>query len=493
MTTNQWRLGMAVGLKVGLGGDHVAGMNTQSDRHNWFVLIDSQRRGPLTYDDLARAAKEGLISADTPVWRSGWKNWHPARSVKGLAVGRAADRSTSDRQANERAMNEAPLAPDDTGWTDEQMRAPEVEAFQYAPPQHRETRRPQPPVPSHDDDMVALRWDQQPRLPVDDGVFEDDEWSRLASQRPGQERGRAVAKTASVPARVARKAADADADDLDYRLALRGETADGRPIGGQIAAFFRRAIVGMGAVVLLAGGGWVLIQSGAFKSLRPVPGAKVLVDSQDLSPDVASLPAVIALQRNDPAAFERFKKRYADSAANAPKDEEMTLARNALRKSVKHLLAIAPGDVLLEITETSLSYLQGLQTTDPESCVWLSDENKGARLKSNLAKDLPMPYMREMSALERIASTSSHMAIAPMTDEEVRPYLDKVLNALRRQNVRTDLQARERLEPSDFAPYCSLVIAFYQAVLDLPRDDKINVLRNLYARAVANADSDLKR
>jgi hypothetical protein len=484
---------MTVGLKVGLGGEHVAGMNTQSDRQNWFVLIDSQRRGPLTYDDLTRAAKEGLISADTPVWRSGWKNWHPARSVKGLAAGR----SMSDRQVNERSMNEAPLAPDDTGWADEQMRAPEVEAFQYAPPPHRETRRPQPPSSSHDHDMVALRWEQQPQLPpVDDGIFDDDEWSRLASQRPGQERGKAVAKTSSVPARVARKAPafDAEADDMEYRLALRGETADGKPIAGQIGAFFGRAVIGIGAVLLLAGGGWVLIQSGAIKSLRlPAPGPRVLVDSQDLTPDVASLPAVMALQRNDPAAFERFKKRYADSAVHASKDEEMTLARNALRKSVKHLLAIAPGDVLLEITETSLSYLQGLQATDPQSCVWLSDENKGAQLKSNLAKDLPMQYMREMSALERIASISPHMAIAPMSDEEVRPYFDKVLGALRRQNVRTDLQARERLEPSEFAPYCSLVIAFYQAVLDLPRDDKINALRNLYARAVANADSDLKR
>ncbi len=37
------------------------------------------------------------------------------------------------------------------------------------------------------------------------------------------------------------------------------------------------------------------------------------------------------------------------------------------------------------------------------------------------------------------------------------------------------------------------MIAFYQAVLDLPRDDRINVLRNLYAKAAVNADSDLKR
>jgi uncharacterized caspase-like protein len=236
--------------------------------------------------------------------------------------------------------------------------------------------------------------------------------------------------------------------------------------------------------------------SGSASALFAVPTAALAPWEKpapvELPAEVASLPAVAALQRNDPVAFDRFKKRYANSAVNARRDEEMTLARSALRKSVKHLLAISSGDVLLEMTETSLSYLQGLQFTNPETCVWLTDDNKGARLTSNLAKDLPMPYMREMSVLERIASTNPYMVIAPISDEEVRPYFEKVLNSLRRQNVKTHLQARKRLDPSEFAPYCELVIAFYQAVLDLPSDDKINVLRNLYAKAAVNADSDLK-
>jgi hypothetical protein len=486
---NQWCLGMTVGLKVGLGGENVAGMNTQSDRYKWFVLIDGQRRGPLTYDDLMRAAKEGLIAAETPVWRSGWKNWHPARSVKGLVVERASP------PVNERAMNEAPLAPDDTGWTDDHIRAPAEEAYQYAPPQHREARRPQ----RQPQDMVALRWDQQQQEEDKDDIFAD-EWRMLAEQRPGQDRGNPVAKTASVPVRVPRRAPAPDddvdgRDEMDYRPVLRSEPDDEKPITTKIGAFFKRATIGLGAVLLLAGGGWVLAQSGTInKLLRPIQGARVVpVNGPDLPSDVAGLPAVIALQRNDPAAFERFKKRYVDSAANARRGEEMTLARNALRKSVRHLLAISSGDVLLEITETSLSYLQGLQSTNPETCVWLSDDNKGARRTSNLAKDLPIPYMREMSVLERIASTNPHMAIAPMSDEEAQPYFERVSNALRRQNVRGDLQARERLEPSEFAPYCALVIAFYQAVLDLPRDDKVNVLRNLYAKSALNVDSDLNR
>jgi hypothetical protein len=223
------------------------------------------------------------------------------------------------------------------------------------------------------------------------------------------------------------------------------------------------------------------------------PPPQLLPLRPDTSLAVFSLPAVVALQRNDPAAFERFKRRYLDNAANARDDEMLSLARFALRKSVKHLLAIAPGDVLLEITETSLAYMQGLQATNPESCVALSDESKGARLTSNLARDLPNVFVRDMAVLERIANTNPRAAITPMTVDKVQPYLRTVFDALRRQQVKSDLLGRDRLDPSEFASYCALVIAFYKAVLELPRDDKVNLLRFLYASSAVNADNDLKR
>jgi hypothetical protein len=481
-------------------------MNMQSDRHTWFVLLDGQRRGPIAYDDLARAAKEGLISGDTPVWRAGWKNWHPARSVKGLVIERGpgmerrvAERQVIERQAHERSVHErpvieAPLAPDDTPWNEE-GHTPEVEAYHYAPPQHREARRPSQQPQPHD--MVALRWDQRSSEDTNDHIFAEEWRGVLADQRPVPDRSRAVVR-ASVPARIGRRPGTLDIDDVtdvDYRPVQRGDAADGRPSG--IAAFLKRAAIGMSAMLVLGVGGLVLVKTGALPG--KLPGKTPAMASPDLPPAVASVPAVIALQRNDPDAFERFKRRYLDSAANPGSDDVKTLTRNALRKSVKHLLAIAPGDVLLELTETSLAYLQGLQVSNPESCVWLSGDNKGARLTSNLARDLPGPFNREMMLLERIASTNTHIGVAAMSDEEARPFFDRVVNSdrvvstVRRQNIKSDLQTRDRLDPSEFAPYCALVIAFYQAVLDLPRDDKINVLRNLYAKAAENADSDLRR
>ena len=466
-------------MTVGLRGENVAGMKTQSDRQHWFVLLNGKRHGPFTYAELTRAAREGLITAETNIWRSGWQKWHPARSVKGLT----ADRTP----ANERSMNETPLAPDGTEWADEQVRAPAEEAFQFAPPHRREGQRPK--------EVVALRLEQQQRVEDKTDHIFADEW-RMLAERPAQDRGKAAGPARS-GRKAAAKAADLDVDGHDvivYRPG-RGEIAEGGSLAARLGRFFKRTAIALGAVFVVGGGGWLLLEPGAIQALKSTsaPRTALIASPGDLPAAVASLPAVVTLQRNDPAAFERFKKRYAAGAVNAREDEAMSLARATLRKSVRHLLAIASGDVLLEITATSLAYMQGLQATNPESCVALSDESKGAKLTSNLAKDLPGPFGREMSVLERIAGTNPHTAITPMSDDEARPYFEKVASTLRRQSVKTELQGRERLDPSDFAPYCALVIAFYQAVLDLPRDDKVNLLRYLYAAAAKNADIDLNR
>jgi hypothetical protein len=324
----------------------------------------------------------------------------------------------------------------------------------------------------------------------------------MLAERPAQDRG----KTA-VSSRFGRKRTQQTAgldgisrDVAVYRPAPRTETADKTPAaGGGRRPYKTRAAVGLLAILLLCAGlallgPGLLRQSTDTKPMSASSAAanSAVVASTDTLPAmVASLPAVVALLRNDPPAFERFKKRYADTAQNARDDEVLSFARAALRKSVKHLLAISSGDVLLEITETSLAYMQGLQASNPESCVALSDESKGAKLTSNLAKELPVEFVGDMAVLERIAGTNPHTAVAPIAAEEARPLLETVFNTLRAQSVKSELLGRTPLEPADFAPYCALVIAFYEAVLDLPRDDKINLLRYLYAAAAANADSDL--
>ncbi len=467
-------------------------MDRHLARQLWFISLNGKRHGPFTFATLSEAARNGIITAETKVWRQGWKRWHPARQVPGL-------------------LNEAPLAPDDTSWaeeqahsnerarSDEQARSSEEAALLYAPPHRRGIR------PSADHDALGERQQRRnPALPENptEHIFAE-EW-RVLAERPPQDRDdirgtswfgrKKTPKTVDVP--------ETRDDGAECEPATAAEMDDEVPFADRFRRFWKRTAIGMSAILLLVGAGWLLLNTGPLRQpAGPKPAnstsaasrSTTVAAADDLPTAVASLPAVVALQRNDPAAFERFKKRYAASAVNAQEDELLSIARAALRKSVKHLLAIASGDVLLEITETSLAYMQGLQDSNPESCVALSDESKGARLTSNLAKELPVQFVRDMSVLERIAGTNPHTTIAPLTAEEARPYLETVFNGLRAQPLRSELLGHDKLDPSEFQPYCALVIAFYRAVLDLPRDDKVNLLRYLYAAAAVNADSDLAR
>jgi hypothetical protein len=90
--------------------------------------------------------------------------------------------------------------------------------------------------------------------------------------------------------------------------------------------------------------------------------------------------------------------------------------------------------------------------------------------------------------LERIiAGTGS--ADATPSEIEVRPYLETVFDELKKQPVQTQLLGRDKLTAAEYAPYCALVIAFYEAVRALPFADAVKLLRNLYATAAAEPDT----
>src|ERR1700722_17841318 len=203
---------------------------------------------------------------------------------------------------------------------------------------------------------------------------------------------------------------------------------------------------------------------------------------------VANMPAVIALKMADPDAFGKFVKRFtAAYHDNEPDDVILTQARTAVRKSIKHMLANATNESLLEITEVNLAYMRGLAQSNAGSCVALSDESKGAALDANLARDFPPLFERERAVLERVISNAGTKQTAP-TEAEVRPYLEAVFADLKKKPVQTQILGRDKLSEAEYAPYCDLVIAFYEGVRALPFNDAVKLLRNVYAAAATAPD-----
>jgi hypothetical protein len=119
----------------------------------------------------------------------------------------------------------------------------------------------------------------------------------------------------------------------------------------------------------------------------------------------------------------------------------------------------------------------------------LSDESKGAALETNLARDFAPLFQREMAVLERIIANPGSVDAAP-SEAEVRPYLETVFGELKKQPVQTQLLGRDKLTAAEYAPYCELVIAFYEGVRALPFADAVKLLRNLYTTAAAEPDPD---
>jgi hypothetical protein len=375
--------------------------------------------------------------------------------------------------------------------------------------------------PSWDEDAPGdePKRQQDRRLPGDEADdAPHDEWGLLDVRPTADDDSLAVVPRFGRERTPKPASLDDTRSDVAPSRLSRKTSADKVPTTGRWRRFGKRVVVALLVIFVLAGAAWALFASGLIGAgwdlfvsrlvalVEPVmsnrgaeskpsvaAGQPSAAPASGLPAMVVNLPAVVALQRADPASFDRFKKRFAGSAVNAQDDEVLSVARAALRKSVKRQLANSPGETLLEITEAYLAYMQGLQISSPESCVALSDESKGARLTSNLAKQFPVQFIRDMSVLERVASINPGTKVTALTADQARSYLETVFNSIRQQPVKSELLGRDKLDPADFQPYCTLVIAFYQAVLEMPRDDKVNLLRYLYATAATDADSDLAK
>ncbi len=475
------------------------GMTAIQDDKNWFVLLRGKRYGPYTFAALAHAADRGVVDPDAGVWCLGWDEWRIARNVPGLF--------------KPEPEPEPEPEPDDL---DEEADASEEDADER-------------------DDSGAEQEGEEDRAEVDD----DSEDAAEEAEPDFADSKSAPSKTAEIKPLVAHgrlsggdlhargpatDTADIKADEapsLGLTAGPRMSLPEATPTPALNGGGVRLAILSvLACLVILFGTGWAAISLGIIRvefmparseaglpatspppasAPTAAPAAPQTADAAatpprsfaDSLPDiVADMPAVAALKRSDPDAYAKFVKRFtATYKANLADDEMLTRARTALRKSIKHLLAKASTESLLEITEVNLAYMRALQPVNPGSCVALSDESKGAAMETNLARDFATLFQREMAVLERIIANPGTTDAAP-SEADVRPYLETVFNELKKQPVQTQLLGRDKLTAAEYAPYCELVIAFYEGVRALPFADAVKLLRNLYTAAAAEPDTD---
>jgi GYF domain 2 len=502
-------------------------MSAAQDAKNWFVLLKGKRYGPYTFAALAQAAEKGVVDPEAGVWCLGWDEWRIARNVPGLFKPEPEpaepEEDADEPEAEADAREEPELAQEEPSNRDHRDRD-----YRRQDSRDRDLRDKD----SRDRDVR----DRGPR----DRERRDEGNDRDATVDRGGNAADKVTPTDFAPGKplvalgrlsetVELRARNRDADEADVKPdeAPGFDLSAGPPISASApppeheptsrGGGVRLAVISVLAVLaILFGAVWAAISLGIIRvefmparspaklteqapsNAQALPAAPAGGEAAPAAPRgmvdgipdfVANLPAIAALKTADPDAYAKFVKRFsAVYQANASDDETLTRARTALRKSMKHLLAKASTESLLDITEVNLAYMRALQPINPGSCVALSDESKGATLDSNLARDFAPLFQREMAVLERIISSTASNDTAP-GEAEVRPYLETVFGDLKKQPVQTQLLGRDKLTPAEYAPYCELVIAFYEAVRTLPFADAVKLLRNLYATAAAEPDT----
>jgi hypothetical protein len=73
---------------------------------SWYYATGGERKGPVENDEFERLNREGVITAETLVWRDGMANWQPRRQVvtagntpAGMIVCRACQRAVPEKES----------------------------------------------------------------------------------------------------------------------------------------------------------------------------------------------------------------------------------------------------------------------------------------------------------------------------------------------------------------------------------------------------------
>jgi hypothetical protein len=197
------------------------------------------------------------------------------------------------------------------------------------------------------------------------------------------------------------------------------------------------------------------------------------------------LPLFASLKRFEPETFRELMARVADGYSQGDSEEQIVATtRGLIAKSVRRKLPYASDTDVMQAVDLRIGYMEGLKSADPESCVALEDDSKGARLKVDLAKLYPALASKELALNQALIESKMFGTHSIPNDRQVEPYLEKVANRMTtRTGLRLGLLEKAKLEPAEYGPFCEVALAFYREVRRLPIGEATALMRNIYADA----------
>jgi hypothetical protein len=210
--------------------------------------------------------------------------------------------------------------------------------------------------------------------------------------------------------------------------------------------------------------------------------ASLAADPNRIEQVLVRTPLYSTLQRVDPATFASMLHELSDGYAQGATEEQIfSNARLIFAKSLNRYLVAASDDNLLQLNDIYLSYMDRLKTIDPESCVALMDNSKGARMKVSLVDAFPNIGERELSLYDAVISAGANSRVSPLTETQATKLIQNVFSKPTFGKDKVATFVKTSLLPEEYRSFCEVTFAFFSEVGRLPKQQAANLLRYLYA------------
>jgi uncharacterized protein DUF4339 len=210
--------------------------------------------------------------------------------------------------------------------------------------------------------------------------------------------------------------------------------------------------------------------------------ASLASDSDRIAGLLTRIPVYAALQRADPNAFSGMLQELSEGYKRGATEEQIfASARAIFAKALSRYWAGASDDTLLQLSNIYTTYMSGLRTIDPESCVALVDNSKDARMRANLAHNFPENSERELALYEVVMSAGIKTGRPLLTEAQATQNMQKIFLSPAFGKARLAVFSKSTLLPSEYEGYCEASFTFYKEINKLPKQQALDLLRYLFA------------